>query len=469
MRRPSLYNGVRLLGDGPSIQNVQRIDLGAMPMIMEMAKTGLQVDLNHFSKMDVALTQDMERITEEVKQMTGYYVNLDSGDQVADMLFNPKKLGLKQARPKLTKSGDRESVVDEVLTAIQHDHPVVSKIQDFKEYSKLRGTYVRPIIRLAVPVNFGVWKLFPNLLTTRVPSGRLACKDPNLLAMPTRTERGRDVRRGFIAPDEWVILSIDESQIEVRLAAHYSQDTNLIRVYLNEEDIYSDFAVAAFKLQDNRYRDAEGKWKYPHVHKMDHRYPAKTCILASIYDVSPGGLLEQMPVVCSNCLLEGSKHSCGKFVSLWNEDNCAKLIAAFYGKYPGVMQDRMRHHAIARKHGFVWDMWGRILHVPAVHSVHKWVVSSALREVGNFPYQSGAQGTIKLTMAEVHDDWLNLSMREVCQPLLQVHDELLFQTRKDVAEEWGELVKGRFENCAPLHVPIKAGVTEATTWGDLEK
>jgi DNA polymerase-1 len=436
-------------------------------MIMEMARTGFTVDLAHFANMDVALTQDMERIIAEVHQMTGRYVNLDSGDQVADLLF--KHLGLKQARPKLTKSGDRESVEDEVLTAIQHDHPVVSKIQDYKEYSKLRGTYVRPIQRLARPVNLGVWKLFPNFTTTRVPSGRLACKDPNLLAMPTRTERGRDVRRGFIADAGWSIVSVDESQIEVRLAAHYSQDVGLCKVYFNEEDIYSDFAIAAFKLADNRYRDAEGKWKYPHVHKMDHRYPAKTCILASIYDVSAGGLLEQMPVICANCRLEAKKHTCGRFTSLWNEDNCGKLISAFYIKYPGIMQDRLRHHAHARKYGYVWDMWGRILQVPAVHSVHKWVVSAALREVGNFPYQSGAQGTIKLTMAQVHDDWLSLGMQDVVKPLLQVHDELLFHCRQDVAEEWGELVKHRFENCAPLHVPIKAGVAESNTWGDLEK
>jgi DNA polymerase-1 len=436
-------------------------------MIMEMAKTGLQIDPDHFAKMDVALSQDMERITEEVKQMTGHYCNLDSGDQVADLLFN--KLKLKQARPKLTKSGDRESVVDEVLTAIQHEHPVIGKIQDFKEYSKLRGTYVRPIVRLAVQVSHGVYKLYPNLTTTRVPSGRLACKDPNLLAMPTRTERGRDIRRGFIAEDGWVILSIDESQIEVRLAAHYSQDPGLMRVYQNEEDIYSDFAITAFSLLDDRYRDSLGVWKYPHVQKMAHRYPAKTCILASIYDVSPGGLLEQMPVICSGCGLAATSHTCKQFVSLWNEDNCGKLIGAFYVKYPGIVKDRIRHHAMARKHGFVWDMWGRILHVPAVHSVHKWVVSSALREVGNFPYQSGAQGTIKLTMAQVHDDWHNLHMEEVVKPILQVHDELLFYCREDVKDEWGELVRDRFEHCAPLHVPIKAGTADAKDWGSLEK
>lgn len=462
-----LYGGVRLLGDGPSISNIQKLDHGALPMIMAMAKEGLQVDLDHFHKMEDKLTNLMEQTTEDVRSMTGYYVNLDSGDQVADLLF--KKLGLKQARSKMTKSGKRESVIDEVLTAIQHDHPVVSKVQDYKEYSKLKGTYVKPIIRLSVCTAHGVWKLFPNLTTTRVPSGRLACKEPNLLAMPTRTELGRDIRRGFIADAGWKILSVDESQIEVRLAAHYSLDEGLLNVYRHEEDIYSDFAITAFSLTDDRYCNDEGKWMYPSVHKMDHRYPAKTCILASIYDVSPAGLLEHMPVICGGCGLEARRHNCRKFRSLWTEEKCGQLIAAFYNKYPGIMEDRKRHHARAKKHGYVWDMWGRILHVAGVRSVHPWIVSGALREVGNFPYQSGAQGTIKLVMASAHDLWKLMKLQEVVRPLLQCHDELLYACRDDVAEDWGETVKNEFENCAPLAVPIKAEKAMAQTWGDIAK
>jgi DNA polymerase-1 len=444
-----LYNGVRLLGSGPSVANISRIDSGAMPMILSMAKTGLQVDLDHFAKMETSLTEDMDRITEEVHTLTGHYINLDSGDQVSDLLF--KKLGLKQARFKLTRSGDRESVEDEVLTAIQHDHPVVPLILSYKEYSKLQGTYVRPMPKLARRCEGDVWRMFPNLSNTRVPSGRLSCKQPNLLAMPTRTDRGREIRRGFITKPGWIIVSVDESQIEVRLAAHSSGDKALIRVYENEEDIYSDFAITAFKLKDDRYLDETG-WHYPSVHRMNHRYPAKTCILASIYDVSAKGLLEQMPPGYG-----------------WTEDKCQDLINAFYMKYPGVLEDRRRYHRIARRLGYCYDMWGRILHVAAVRSVHPWVVGAALREVGNFPYQSGAQGTIKLTMAAVWDDLEQSNMLDVVHPLLQVHDELLFECREDVADELIEATKYRFETCAPLRVPLKASGAKAENWGSLEK
>lgn len=436
-------------------------------MIAHMAKHGLRVDLDHFAKMQVELSRDMERITEEVKDLTGHYVNIDSGNQVAELLF--KKMGLKQARPKMTKLGTRESVEDEVLTAIQHEHPVVPKLLDFKELSKLRGTYVEPMPKLARRVGPGHWRMFPNFNATRVPSGRLAARDPNLLAMPSRTLRGRDIRKGFPAGPGYVYVSVDQSQIEVRVAADESGDENLINIYIHEEDIYSDFAISAFRLEDQRHQDEKGKWQYPTVHKMNHRYPSKTCILASIYRVTAKGLLEQMPVICATCHLKATEHTCTQFRPLWTEDKCQDIINAFYLRYRGLMQMQKTHDARARKHGYTWDMWGRMLHTAAVRSIHEWVVSAALREAGNFPIQAAAQGTIKLVMAQVQDDLVTGGLLEVASPLLQVHDELLFEVREDMAEEIAQHVAFRFETCVELKVPIKASYAVASSWGDLDK
>lgn len=463
-----LYNRVRLLDNRPSLRNIERIDAGAMPMIARMQRRGLQVDLSHFARMDVELTRDMDKAVEDIHTLTGYYINPGSGDQVADLLF--KKLKLRQARPKLTNSGSRESVEDEVLTAIQHDHPAVPRLLEYKEFEKLRGTYVRPMPKLARRTAFGIWRMFPNFRTTRVPSGRLSCNDPNLLAMPTRTDRGREVRNGFITAPGWVYLSADESQIEPRLAAHRSKDTNLLRIYREGEDIYSDFAIAAFKLPDKRYRDAGGTWIYPGVDKMKHRYPAKTCILASIYRVTAEGLLEQMPIVCANCSKEATLHDCGKFRALWHEGNCQDLLNAFFMRYPGLIRMMKEDDYFVRRNAYQCDMWGRMLHVTAVRSVLEWVVSAALREAGNFPLQSGAQGTIKLVMAAVDDDLEMLGMYgDVVWPLMQIHDELLFECREDMAAEIGEHTRYRFETCVQLDVPIKAGVVTAPTWGALPK
>jgi DNA polymerase I len=479
------YNGVRLLGCrvGPSPRNIYKVDGGALHMIHRMAQCGLVVDLNHFAKLDVELTRDMDRVTEDVHQLTGHYLNLGSGDQVADLLF--KKMGLKQAKIKMTTSGERESVEDEVLTAIQHEHPVVGKCLEYKEYEKLRGTYVRPMPKLARRTGSGEWRMYPNFRTTRVPSGRLSCSDPNLLAMPSRTERGRDIRKGFPARKGCKKVSIDESQIEVRIAAHRSGDVNLCNIYHTQQDIYSDFATAAFRLEDKRNKDENGKWQYPTVDKAVHRFPAKTCVLASIYDVTGGGLQEQMPVVCANCnkpaicpLCQNGKdhsthiqHDCPRFFPMWTEKKCDDLIQSFYLRYPGLMRMRVDDHNYMRKHAFMVDDWGRLMHVQAVRSILPWVVTSTLREGANFPIQSMAQGTVKVTMAAVDDDLeaSKLYRDGLVEPNLQIHDELLMDVREDLADEVGELIKYRFETCVALIVPIKAGAVQADTWGDLEK
>lgn len=466
--RQRLYGGVRFPMEGPCLANVARLDHNARPMIHAMMKTGLQVDLNHFAAMEKVLIEDMDHITEDVKSMTGHYTNLDSGDQVSALLF--KKMGLKQVRPKMTKSGDRESVENEVLVAIQHEHPVVGKILEFKELSKLKGTYVTPMPKLAQRTAFGTWRMYPKLGDTRIPSGRLNCKEPNLLAMPNRTPRGRQICEGFITDPGWVFLSCDESQIEPRVVAHRSQDRALMDVYFNEEDVYSDFAISAFKLPDTRYHDDSG-WHYPSVDKKLHRFPSKTCILAAIYDVTNIGLLEQMPTICSTCGRESRDHTdaCLRFISQWGEGNCQDILNAFYIRYPGIIHMRKQDHQRARKFGYLWDEFGRILHVTAVRSVLEWVVSAALREAANFPVQSTAQATIKLVMAQVMDDLVDDRMLTIYHPLLQIHDEILGEVRKDYAEEIGQHIISRFEQCVRLDVPIKAGMAIAPTWGAISK
>lgn len=476
MKLQRVYNGVRFGLTQPSPRNVERLDAGAIPMVVSMMSRGLQVDLDHFARMHRTLNDDMEQITEDVRSLTGYLINLDSGPQVSDLLF--KKLGLKQPRPRLTPSGDRESADEEALVAIQHDHLCVPKILDYKELSKLRGTYVAPMPKLARKTGDGTWRMMPNLNTTRVPSGRFSCAKPNLLAMPNRTKRGRQVCEGFITDPDYVYLSVDFSQIEPRETAHRSLDLNLIRIYENDEDIYSDFAISAFKLKDDRYKDTSGEWKYPHVDKKLHRFPSKTCILSAIYRISAKGLLEKMPILCELCgwrqaTSEGevtTEHDCPKFTAFWTEDRCQDLINAFLLKYPGIPAMWRADDTYIKRHTYICDEFGRMLHVIAVRSVLQWVVNGALREGGNLPIQGSACGFLKLAMAEVHDvlerDGL---LEDVCWPLLPIHDEILLECRADMAEEIGEMISYIFEHVVELIVPIKAGVATAESWGKLPK
>jgi DNA polymerase I len=465
------YGGVRFGFTQPSPRNVERLDAGAVPMVVAMMSRGLQVDLSHFKTMERTLADGMDEITEEVRRLTGYLVNLDSGPQVSDLLF--KKLGLKQPRPRMTPSGDRESADEESLIAVQHDHLCVPKILDYKELSKLRGTYVKPMPKLARKTEDGTWRMIPNLGTTRVPSGRFNCNKPNMLAMPNRTALGRKVCEGFITQPQWRYLSVDFSQIEPRETAHRSLDPNLIRIYENDEDIYSDFAIRAFKLADTRYKDdTTGEWKYPTVHKKDHRFPSKTCILSAIYRISAKGLLEKMPILCESCgwtQESGDEHACPRFRAFWTEDRCQDIINAFLLTYMGIPKMWKADDAYTRQHSYIVDEFGRMMHVIAVRSVLQWVVNGALREAGNLPIQGSACGFLKLAMAEVFDVFEREGLDEVVHPLLPIHDEILFEVREDVAEEIGQLVVYIFERVVRLRVPIKAGVAMADNWGSLPK
>lgn len=471
------YGNVRFGFTQPSPRNVERLDAGAIPMVVAMMARGLQVDLDHFTMMERTLTDGMEAITEEVRSLTGYLINLDSGPQVSDLLF--KKLKLKQPRPRMTPSGDRESADEESLIAVQHDHLCVPKILDYKELSKLRGTYVKPMPKLARKASDGTWRMIPNLGTTRVPSGRFNCNKPNMLAMPNRTRLGQQVCEGYITQEGWVYLSVDFSQIEPRETAHRSRDENLIRIYENDEDIYSDFATSAFHLADNRYRDAGShEWKYPTVHKKLHRFPSKTCILSAIYRISAKGLLEKMPILCESCGWRqatgedeiATEHSCPRFRAYWTEDRCQDIINSFLLKYNAIPQMWKADDAYVRRHGFIVDEFGRMLHVIAVRSVLQWVVNGALRESGNLPIQGSACGFLKLAMAEVFDVLEREGLLgDVVYPLLPIHDEILFEVREDMAEEIGQLVVYIFERVVKLIVPIKAGIAVAANWGSLPK
>lgn len=455
------------------MRNIQRLDDSALPMLHYMARRGISVDIPHFEQMDIELTREMERLESEVEQIAGHYVNVSSPPQVANLLF--KELGLKQARLKLTKSGDRESTDKDVLVAIQHEHIAVAKIVEYRKLDKLRGTYVRPIPKLAKRSKFGQWRLYPNFKHTRVPSGRYAAADPNLLAMPNRTEWGRRVCMGFITDPGWCLLSVDFSQIEPRIVAHRSQDAKLMAIYHNKEDIYSDFAIGAFKLADKRYKDPEsGKWKYPGVDGKAHRFPSKTCILASIYRVSGQGLVEQLPVVCERCGIEAAAHSpltCPRgFKALWNEDNATGLINAFYIRYAGIGKMQHMDDVRARVHGYTWDEFGRLLHMTAVRSVHPYVVSKALREGGNMPIQGTACGALKLGMAIVQDDLESSGLLgDLVHPLLPVHDEILSECREDVAQEVGEHIAMRFSTVMNLTVPLAAEYNTGPSWGKISK
>jgi DNA polymerase-1 len=173
---------------------------------------------------------------------------------------------------------------------------------------------------------------------------------------------------------------------------------------------------------------------------------------------------------CEGCKHPQAKHKCFRFSSLWTEPKCQGLITAFYNRYRGLGKMQIADDTYVRRYALQHDMFGRILQVQAARSVLNWVVAKALREAGNFPLQSLAQGVIKLAMAPVSDQLdASPALAEIAYPLLQVHDELVYECREDVADDLIEMNKYYMENAVELLVPVKASGGKADSWGNLPK
>lgn len=429
----SLYNGVRIT-NRPSMENIYRLDMGALPMIYRMQRNGLLVDRPHFESLGVSLRQQMGEITDKISESTSHTINVGSADQVADLLFN--KLGIKPRHRKKTASGSRYVVDDDALSMHLGDHQVVKMVQDYRERDKLRGTYVDALYQWIGSDG----RLRAELKYTRQITGRIASANPNLLSIPTRTELGRQVRNGFIAPPGKVLATVDLSQVELRVIAHESGCENMAEIFRTGGDIHSQTASKMFHLPLDK------------LDKMKHRSPAKNVNFGIAYGITAEGLLNQF-------ITSGAEG--------WDIPKCEELIQSWFRVNPEVRTWMQVQWARARRSEMVWDMFGRIRRIPEVKSVHNKIQEEGKRYAGNFPIQSGAQGIIKLAMAEVMD--VIQKYRLPLEPLLQIHDELLFEGEPGSIHDCMGWVKEIMEKAVPLLVPLESSVAVGERWGELEK
>ncbi len=227
------------------LRHALEIDYAVVPIIGHMREVGMLIDPTHFEQLDVAFEAALEGIQHQIRQYSGSDTfNPGSGDQVAELLYT--RLGLGGRRK--TKSGKRLTTDDKALEALKYAHPVVSLLQEYREVAKLRGTYcVLP--DCADDRN----RIHPDITMVRVPSGRLASGDDRLLTIPTRTELGKEIRRGFIAGPGRVLASCDLNQIEMRMMAHLSQDANMLQAFHDGTDIHTRTAQLMFGVAEPTY------------------------------------------------------------------------------------------------------------------------------------------------------------------------------------------------------------------------
>jgi len=400
------------------------IELPLVPVLAEMEWNGIAIDREILSKLSDQFALRENAIREEIKQLTGKEINLNSPKQVSELLFDT--LGLRRVR--------KDSTDIAALEQLEGDHPAVPLLIEYRHLSKLRGTYVDALPALVNPRTGRIHTTFNQTLTA---TGRLSSSDPNLQNIPVRTDEGREIRRAFVpGSSSNVLISADYSQIEIRLLAELSGDPILIGAFRNREDIHTRTAAEVFgvPLEDV---------------SSDQRRYAKTINFGLIYGMREFKLSQQLGI---------PRHEAADFID------------KYFARYPKVREFIETTKEQIERDGCITTMFGRRRIVEEVKSANKMEREAGLRAAFNTRIQGTAADIMKLAMIRVYK---KIRSGEIgAKLLLQVHDELVFEAPKDKLREVAAAVRAEMENAAvgwlefavDLLVDVKAG----PNWLDME-
>ena len=434
--------------DALKLREVYDLELATYPLIERMSYVGIKPDLPHFSRLSRRLNKEIGDLQSRLCSATrSESFNANSGDQVADYLF--ETLGLESIKD--TRSG-RGSTNDKVLEALEHEHPefpIISTIRSYREVYKLKNTFVDrlPDFVRRFPYDGRVHATFR---TTRVVTGRLAASEPNLLAMPKHGKFAKEFRRGWIAGDGHLLGSWDLSQIELRVAAHLSQDPAMLAIYRGERrnpdgspiDLHAALAQRIFGVLPKNQDDSK------------HRLPAK----AINFQFWMGGTYIGLQV-------ELRKN--GFFI---DADDAQRWIDEAHALYTGAQPYMDAKAAEAEKNGFVRCLSGRIRYIGGIRSRDARVREEAKRFAFSTPIQEGAQLIMKTNEAVLWRDIIVPLQRQGrwIEPLLQIHDDLLLEMDAALVPEVApRMVQCMTQSYKGLSVPIQTSSSAGPTWADL--
>lgn len=400
------------------------LELPLVEILAEMEYFGVCVDEHRLSELGREFESRMTELEREIHELAGRQFKIASPKQLQDVLFEQLKL----PAAKRTKTGI--STDSEVLEDLAIEHPLPAKIIEYRQYAKLKNTYVDALREMICPRTGRVHASFHQAVTA---TGRLSCSDPNLQNIPVRTPEGRAIRSAFVAPEEdWVLLSADYSQIELRVLAHFSQDAGLCEAFRKNEDIHAAVAAEVFGVPLEQVTP-------------EMRRRAKTVNFGVIYGQTPFGLAKQLRI---------------------RKEEAAQFIEAYFARYPGI--DRFLAQVLddCRRTGYVSTILGRKRSVEGIRAGFSRQRNLPERTAINTVIQGSAADIIKKAMLEVHK-----RLREEACParmILQVHDELVFECPGEELPKVATIVKDEMENVMTLRVPLKVDLAWGKNWADLE-
>ncbi|MCC9042489.1 DNA polymerase I [Myroides sp. M-43] len=399
------------------------IEIPLVNVLADMETEGIRLDTDYLKTLSETLSVDIKLLEERIFLEAGEIFNLASPKQLGDILFEKLKIG--GAKPKKTKTG-QYATGEEILSDLAPKHEIVRDILDWRQMVKLQNTYVDA---LPDQVNIKTNRVHTEYMQAVAATGRLSSNNPNLQNIPIRTERGRQVRKAFVARDEnYVLLAADYSQIELRIIAALSQEPNMMESFQRGEDIHRSTAAKVFNVPLDEVT-------------KEQRSHAKTVNFGIIYGVSAFGLSNQ-----TNLSRSESK----------------ELIDAYYETYPKLKSYIATQVDFAREHGYVQTILGRRRYLKDIHSHNAVVKGAAERNAVNAPIQGSAADIIKIAMININkklkaENWKS-------KMLLQVHDELVFDAYREELDALKTMVKSEMENAYKLDVPLIVDLGTGENW-----
>lgn len=396
-----------------------------MPLIYvlaEMEATGVKLDTNALKQSSEVLSQQLSTLEESIYDLAGQSFNINSTKQVGEILFDKLKL---DEKAKKTKTGGY-STSEEVLEKIRGKHPIIDKLLEYRGIKKLLSTYIDALPALIHPETGKIHTSFNQAVTA---TGRLSSTNPNLQNIPVRDELGREIRKAFIADDDdCIFFSADYSQIELRLMAHLSNDPHMVDAFCSGADIHAATAAKIYGIPVEEVTS-------------DMRRKAKTANFGIIYGISVFGLAERLSIPRAE-----SK----------------ELIDGYFQTYPRIKEYMEESIRVAKEKGYVETLFKRKRFLPDINSHNAIVRGYAERNAINAPIQGSAADIIKLAMIRIHQRFEAEHLKS--RMILQVHDELNFNVRKEEFDRVKEIVLDCMEHVLQLRVPLIADCGEGKNW-----
>ncbi|MDY0903944.1 DNA polymerase I [Pedobacter sp. CFBP9032] len=391
-------------------------------VLADIEKEGVRIDMDTLRTYSAELEIEIRKAEQSVYDKAGLTFNLASPKQLGEVLFDKLQL---DPKAKKTKTGQYQTGED-VLTALASKSDIVKDILDFRQLQKLKSTYVDA---LPLMVNPKTGRVHTSYNQAVAATGRLSSNNPNLQNIPIRTERGREVRKAFIARDEnHILLSADYSQIELRIIAEISKEENMLDAFNKGIDIHTATAAKVYGIT---------------IEEVDstQRRNAKAVNFGIIYGQSAFGLSQNLGIP---------------------RKEAADIIEQYFTQYPGIKRYMTDTMNFARENGFVETIMGRRRYLRDINSANQTVRGFAERNAINAPIQGSAADMIKIAMINIHREMKAQNLQSTMT--MQVHDELVFDVVRSEKEVMKTIIQDKMANAIPLTVPIVVEIGEGDNW-----